>query len=385
MVARLHAATGAMTTAAVKALEESYPWYSQLSAEERSWITLVTKAGIEAFAQWFADEESGVDPIQIFNAAPRAMTRRLTLRQTVDLVRTTIDVVEEQIELLMPRPDRPLLTASITRYSREVAFAVAEVYARAAESRGAWEEQVEAIVIDAVMRNAADESAISRASTLGWPTGAPTVFIAGFAPPPDTVAVPLDDLRAEAKRLGLTAMCASVGRHLVAVLCGPSVIDDNLALAAATKLQHCFGPQTIVVGSVSAGLADACASADEAVSGAVCSAAWTQAPRVCPAHALLPERALAGNALARRQLVALIYQTLNDAGGDLLETCAGFLDSGASIEASARVLYVHPNTIRYRLKRIFDITGYLPSDPRDAYTLRLALTFGRLDALQRES
>ena len=36
------------------------------------------------------------------------------------------------------------------------------------------------------------------------------------------------------------------------------------------------------------------------------------------------------------------------------------------------------NTVRYRLKRILDVTGYSPADPRDAYVLRLALTLGRL-------
>ena len=39
---------------------------------------------------------------------------------------------------------------------------------------------------------------------------------------------------------------------------------------------------------------------------------------------------------------------------------------------------MHPNTVRYRLKRITDLTGLSPSDPRDAWSLRLALGLGRL-------
>jgi DNA-binding PucR family transcriptional regulator len=42
------------------------------------------------------------------------------------------------------------------------------------------------------------------------------------------------------------------------------------------------------------------------------------------------------------------------------------------------VLFVHANTVRYRLKRIAEVTGMSPSEARDAYTLRLALTLGRL-------
>ena len=41
------------------------------------------------------------------------------------------------------------------------------------------------------------------------------------------------------------------------------------------------------------------------------------------------------------------------------------------------MLFVHPNTVRYRLKRITDVTGLSPTDARDAYTLRVALTLGR--------
>ena len=39
---------------------------------------------------------------------------------------------------------------------------------------------------------------------------------------------------------------------------------------------------------------------------------------------------------------------------------------------------VHPNTVRYRLRRVSEVTGYNPTDPRDALVLRLALIIGRL-------
>jgi hypothetical protein len=42
-------------------------------------------------------------------------------------------------------------------------------------------------------------------------------------------------------------------------------------------------------------------------------------------------------------------------------------------------LFVHPNTVRYRLKRITDFTGRDPTQPRDAYVLRVAATVGQLN------
>jgi len=69
---------------------------------------------------------------------------------------------------------------------------------------------------------------------------------------------------------------------------------------------------------------------------------------------------------------------LNDAGPALAETLDAYLDSGGAIEACARKLFVHPNTVRYRLKRIADFTGRDPTVPRDAYVLRVASSLGRL-------
>ena len=57
--------------------------------------------------------------------------------------------------------------------------------------------------------------------------------------------------------------------------------------------------------------------------------------------------------------------------------------TGLSVEAAARALFVHANTVRYRLRRIHEVTGYSPTDPRDAYALRLAITLGRLFARSR--
>jgi DNA-binding PucR family transcriptional regulator len=94
---------------------------------------------------------------------------------------------------------------------------------------------------------------------------------------------------------------------------------------------------------------------------------------------LLPERALAGDSVARQQLVRDIYRPLTSSGTALVETLSAFLEQASSLEATARLLFVHPNTVRYRLRRVTEVTGFAPTDPRQAFTLRLALALGRLD------
>ncbi len=93
---------------------------------------------------------------------------------------------------------------------------------------------------------------------------------------------------------------------------------------------------------------------------------------------LLPERALGGDTSARDHLVTEIHRPLTEAGPVVLETLQTYLDGGGSLEGTARALFVHANTVRYRLRRSHEVTGLDPTDPRDAYTLRIALTLGRL-------
>ena len=81
------------------------------------------------------------------------------------------------------------------RFSREIAFAAAEVYAGAAEAAGAWDARLEALVVDAVLRGEADDSMQSRASALGWGDVADVTFVVGSTPTTTGGAVPaVDDL-----------------------------------------------------------------------------------------------------------------------------------------------------------------------------------------------
>ena len=57
-----------------------------------------------------------------------------------------------------------------------------EVYAEAAEARGAWDARLESLVVDAVLRGEADDSMQSRAAALGWGTVSHVAVVAGRTP-----------------------------------------------------------------------------------------------------------------------------------------------------------------------------------------------------------
>ena len=368
---RLRAATATMNTATLRALEIRHAWFGELDAESRSWISVLARGGIDGFVNWVSGSAFSFE--SIFDSAPRALAGRISLRQTVDLVRTTTDVVEEQIQLLLPRADQQPLQLGIVHYSREIAFVAAAVYARAAEARGAWDSRIEATIVDAVVRAEADESVTSRASTLGWDSEAPTIVVmAGALKDPR-----VDELRRASARLSLDVLAAPQGERLVCIFAGEVLTDPARACALVTKLEPHFAPGPIVIGPLAEGLRGAPTSARSAASGYRAARAWPEGPRTLLSHDLLPERALAGDGHARRTLARDIFGLLKGAK-ELLDTCIGFLDAGSSMEATARAMFIHPNTVRYRLRRIQDVTGYNPTDAREAYVLRLAITLGRL-------
>ncbi|OMQ15266.1 PucR family transcriptional regulator, partial [Modestobacter sp. VKM Ac-2676] len=89
--------------------------------------------------------------------------------------------------------------------------------------------------------------------------------------------------------------------------------------------------------------------------------------------------ALDGDPMARTALAERVAGPLEAAGGEVLETVRAVLAHGGNLEGTARALFVHPNTVRYRLKRATELTGCSITDPRGAWTLQLALALTRLD------
>ena len=369
---RLTRASGALSSAALTRMEKDMPWVVQLPADDRSWIGLIVQAGIKSFIDWFRHGESPAHiTAEVFGAAPRALAGDISLERTVAMVRLSIVVVDENLDEVLGAEDAMVVRGALNSYAREVAFATAEVYARAAEQRGAWDARLEALVVDSLLRGEGDETISSRASALGWDGSGHVVVMAGTL----GERAALEQVRRIARDRKLDCLCAVQGDQLVVVLGG---VDRNGRPAAAVAEAFADGP--VVIGPVVEALTDARASADAAQSALRVAHGWVHAPRPVHADDLLPERVLAGDTSAREALVEQVQRPLEDAGAAVLQTLETYLAQGSSIEATARALFVHANTVRYRLKRVVDVTGLRPANARDSYVLRLALTIGRLDA-----
>ena len=124
-----------------------------------------------------------------------------------------------------------------------------------------------------------------------------------------------------------------------------------------------FGAGPVVVGPVASDLAQAYGSARAALSRTRAAVGWPEAPRRCSSD-LLPERALAGDGHARRQLVDEVYLPLAQARGTLIETIAAYFQyAGLPRSRSPAGVFGNANTVRYRLRQVADLTGFSPPTP----------------------
>ena len=377
-LAWLRTLSGELSTATLKRLDDTLPWYRDMPPGRRSAVGLVAQAGITSFISWFEDPTSTPwIAADVFGAAPRELLRSVSLQQTLQLIRVTVEVVEQRVT----DADESLREA-ILLYSREIAFAAADVYARAAEARGLWDARLEALVVDSILTGEYDSELPSRIAALGWNGHGAVSVLVGTAPR----ILDVDMLRRTARHLDSDVLIGVQGSRLVIVIGRVDPPDEAEArdalpfLEIAGQLEPGFGPGHLVLGHEVPSLVDAARSARAALAGFAVAKAWRNAPRPTLADDLLPERALAGDPLARTTLINRIFIPLQNHSSELLNTLWCYLDNGRSLEATARQLFVHPNTVRYRLKRISEVIGWDATGAREALILQSALILGSIAA-----
>lgn len=366
--------SGDMASATLARLERDLPWYKDMPPSRRSAVGMVAQAGITSFISWYESPESTPwIASDVFGVAPRELLRSVSLQQTLQLIKVTVEVVEDYLK------DAPHeLREGILHYSRDIAFAAADVYARAAEARGLWDARLEALVVDSILSGEYDQELPSRIAALGWTGHGEVCVIVGTSPR----MVDVDAIRRTARHHNTDVLVGVQGNRLVVVV-GRRIDEDASHEVEplediARALDDSFGPGTYVVGPTVPAVVDAVKSAKAALAGFSVAKSRREPPRPLLANDVLPERALAGDPLARRALIQGIYEPLRDHALDLLGTVWTYFETGHSLEATARELFVHPNTVRYRLKKIIEVVDWDPGVPRDALTIHLAVILGAM-------
>ncbi|WP_245940562.1 MULTISPECIES: PucR family transcriptional regulator [Brevibacterium] len=344
-----------------------------MSPSDRSWVSLLAQSGISSFIDWYRRPDTDLRVVsEIFKSAPRDLIRSVSLQQTLQLLKVVVEVVEERVPDIARSAEQPALREAVLVYSREIAFAAADVYARAAEARGSWDARLEAMVVDALVRGDSVDELASRTAAFGWQSEGPVTVLVGRAPQ-RSAKRGVDEIRRRARKWAEDALVGIHENRLLIVLGGVTDLDP-----AVEALSECFGPSEVIVGPSVSSLAEAATSAKAAIMALKAVTARPDSPRPVRAEELLPERALAGDTVALTELISRYYEPLTSGTGQLLKTVSAYVEFGSSLEATAKALSVHPNTVRYRLRKITEVISLDPTVARDAFVIHIALVYGRL-------
>ena len=222
----LRSIAGDLATATLSRLEETLPWYSQMPPARRAAVGSVAQSGITSFIQWY--EDPGSQPwvaADVFAGAPRELLRSISLQETLQLIHVVVEMVEERVV-----SEHPDLREAVLRYSRDIAFSAADVYARAAEARGLWDARLEALVVDSIISGETSQEINSRVAALGWRADGQVAVLLGTTPEtPDP-----DNMRKIARKSQADVLLGIQGRRQVAVIGLPEIVSKPAA--AITKV-----------------------------------------------------------------------------------------------------------------------------------------------------
>ena len=358
----------------------------------RARLAAVARLGVTMFVDSAENPSTPLAPSQIFSVAPAALTGVITLEQTLALVRTVLDVVVDEAPRAVPAEDHDTVRILVLTFGRDVGFAAAEVYARAAEARGAWDARLESVAVDAMLHDAPEDAA-TRAGTAGWNGTGPVVAIAAKT---TLDALGVSRLRHECRNLASDCLVSVRGDSVLIVLGDSSAAPgsaskhssrdataEQLVDQAAMQVAGGLGGSA-VVGPVVSGISHAGRSLRSALAGLRALPGWAEAPNPVHADDLLPERLLAGDELAGGADPQSGARTPPRDGRPLREHSGHLPGLGGSLEATARNLFVHANTVRYRLGRVSEQVGWDATNARDGLMLHMAIIVGRL-AVSREA
>lgn len=243
-------------------------------------------------------------------------------------------------------------------------------------------------LLDAVEAGESEEAIRARARGLGYPLDC-LQWVVVAAAPGEAAAADLAPWARRAQGLaearGWHALVATGDYHATVLIAASTITNAASWLAELrTTWLSASAPLTLGVGEPAAGLSGLRASLGQA-QDALALGLRLFGPGGTHRHADLGLYRLLRHLQGQPDLETFYQQTLaplvaydQEHGGELVATLEALLAAGGNVSRTAQALHLHRNSLIYRLDRIQQITGLTPTDPEDAFTLKLALLLAPL-------
>lgn len=379
---------------AEKDLGDKLPWYEDLPQDSKRILRELIEIAIASFLTWKDRQDSlptdaggDYEHGRVSLPAPLEFSQVISPRQAMEVTRVIVDLLENNITAFAREGEsEDEVKDTILRYAWEVAFSAATIYADLAEAQNSMGTRTETLIIESLIDGSTGRQVTTGLTMMGWPADYRCFAIVGRTPQGGKASAGIihQRIRLTLEQAGARVLMSQHNKLAVILV---DMEEAGTPADLCASLLHYFDKESpVCLGPLRHGVHGAV----ETIQGALNT--YTVAPAAeglsmdgglpRPLHAddLLPERALMGDEKASDQLYQEVYKSLSngDRNNPLLVTLSTFLVSGNSLEATAKRLGVHPNTVRYRLKRSIEVTGWDAMNPREAFVLQTALKIGQI-------
>ncbi|MFD5515597.1 PucR family transcriptional regulator [Streptomyces sp. NPDC127066] len=365
--------------AIVAAVHEQVPVYAALDDSRLPEVRAIAAWGLERLLHlWATDGTLGPADLRRFRgiASARAADGR-PVQAVLRAYRVAGTVLTDEVAARAPRLAAAdafalarMLLATLDTLSEEMATA----YAATSEDLAGDRSRALRLLFDDLIagRHASVGALADRSARLGVQLPDPYCLLAA-----EPVAADRPDLAHETATALLDALAPPGGEVTSLATVRGSRAVLLLPLAASGRVGEVMGERSWRGCVVTGESLDRIALAHRLAADALDTA---------PAHAHRSGRVLtdadaqvlallAGHpAAAPDHIARLVLGPLAEAAGrHLLDALTAYIDSG-SANAAARALHLHPQSLRYRLRRVHELTGRDPRDPWHRLTLDIART-----------
>ncbi|MCZ7568296.1 MAG: helix-turn-helix domain-containing protein [Ardenticatenaceae bacterium] len=243
-------------------------------------------------------------------------------------------------------------------------------------------------LLDAVLAGESEEAIRARARGLGYPLdGLQWAIVAATLGEAEAADVANWARRAQglAEARGWRALVTVREQHATILIAASTIVNTASWLTELRGIwTHSHSPLTLGAGEPMSGLSGLKAALGQA-QDALALGLRLFGPGGIHRHADLGFYRLLRHLQGQPDLESFYQQTLaplvaydEEHGGELVTTLEALLATGGNVSRTAQALHLHRNSLIYRLDRIQQITGLNPTDPEDAFTLKLALLLAPL-------
>lgn len=252
----------------------------------------------------------------------------------------------------------PAVASQLWQRSDEHAVAVTEAYRATTAELLLRDQRRRSALVEALFTGAASSNAWEAASLLGLPPDADFVVVAA-----ETTALAEESLR-NIEQLLAERRLASAWRLTPALQVGIVALPDHSTsellgvLRSATRGRTGISPPYRSIADTQRALLLARAAISTLPPGRPGIHVFSSSPL---AAMMACEPAAAARLTA--DVLGRVLALPDDDRDILLTTLHGYLDHGGSAELAGEALHCHPNTIRYRLRRLAELTGRSLQEP----------------------